>query len=54
MKSWAFNRPYCNPPSGNVLAKTANEAIKLVHYMHGFASDTSVFCAETGEEKTDD
>ncbi len=49
LKSWAFSRPYCSPEGGNVVAKTPQEAIKLVHYAYGFASDTSVYCAETGE-----
>jgi hypothetical protein len=53
IKSWAFKRPRCNPASGNMLAKTADEAIKLVHYAHGFASNTEVYCAENDERKID-
>lgn len=53
MKSWGFKRPYCNPSSGNVLAYSADEAIKLVHFMHGFTSNTEVYCAETNERKKD-
>ena len=53
MKSWGFKRPYCKPASGNILAKTSDEAIKLAHYINGFASNTEVYCAETGETKTD-
>ena len=54
LKSWAYTRPYCQPASGNVVAKTASEALQLVHRMHGYANGTRAFCAETGEEWLDD
>lgn len=53
MKSWAFSRPYCSPTSGILQAKTADEAIDLIHKAYGFASNTSVYCSETKERKTD-
>ena len=53
MKSWAFHRPYCNPASGIIQAKTADEAIDLIHNAYGFASNTSVYCSETKERKSD-
>ncbi len=49
MKNWAFRRPYCNPASGFVLAKTGQEAIKLLNYAYGYCIGTTVFCAETDE-----
>lgn len=51
---WAYKRPYCSPPSGNVMAETAKEAFRLIHFMHGYASGTRVFCARTDEEWVDD
>lgn len=53
IRSWAYRRDGYSPDSGNVLAKTAKEALKLVHFMHGYASNTTVFCAETGEKWVD-
>lgn len=50
LKSFAFRRPYCSPPSGFVTAYTGPEALELVHYAHGYADRTRVFCALTGEE----
>ncbi len=54
LKSWAFRRPFCVPAGGFVLAKTGSEAIELINYAHGYASHTSIFCAETGEKYGDD
>lgn len=54
LKSWAFQRPFCTPTGGFVLARTAPEAISLIHFAHGYCSNTKVFCAETGREYTDE
>jgi len=53
MRSWAFRRDGYSPAGGNVLAKTGKEALKLVHFMHGHASNTTVYCAETNEQWID-
>ena len=52
-KTWAFKRPYCSPSSGCVLAKTSDEAMKLIYYMYGVASNTEIYCAETEEQYKD-
>lgn len=52
-KTWAFRRPFCSPSTGTLQAKTGKEALKLVHYMYGFASDTEVYCMETEEKHKD-
>lgn len=50
LKTWAFKRKSCEPSSGGfVLAKTGKEALLLVNYAYGYITDTTLFCAETGE-----
>ena len=39
--NWAFHR-FGSPSKGFVLAYTAQEAISLVHAVHGYVGDTSV------------
>ena len=48
-KNWGFKRPYCSPGSGIVLAKTGDEAYKLVQWTYGYVNDLQLYCAETGE-----
>ena len=54
LRNWAFIRPYCSPTSGVIQAYEAKEAIDLVHEVYGFASNTSIYCAETGERLVDE
>jgi len=42
MKNWSFNRPYCSPNSGFVMARTGEEAIALVNGAYGYCSGTNV------------
>ena len=49
LKNWGFRRPYCSPDTGSILAKTGEEALKLVNFMYGSCGGTTVYCAETGE-----
>jgi len=53
LRIWAFIRPYCHPGNGTVQAYSAEEAMGLVHEQYGFASNTSVYCAETKERLKD-